>query len=175
MAHLPYGLHSFFNKPHAYFTMLRDPLERAVSQYFYICRTPTNERYSAIKKTGFSFLSYVENNEFGRPDNMQTRYVTGEYTKREMTLDDLKNAQYMLLNDYTAFGITERFNDSIRLFTKYFNWRKLPFESKNRTANRPAIDSLHHKAVQLLKEKNYFDLKLHEFAQRAFSKRIHNS
>ena len=172
MAHLPYGLHCLFNRTYAYITMLRDPLERAVSQYFYICRTPTNERYTAIKETGFSFLSYVENNEFGRPDNMQTRYITGEPSKEKMDMEDLKHAQHMLLNEYAAFGITERFDDSIRLFTKQFNWKQRPFQSKNQTLNRPAVHSLNHKALQLLKEKNHYDLKLHEFAQNAFSKRM---
>jgi hypothetical protein len=172
MAHLPYGLHLFFNKSYAYLTLLRDPMERAASQFFYICRTPTNERYDLIKETGFCFLSYVENDEFGRPDNMQVRYIINSFRKKKIDSDDLKLAESALLEKFALFGITERFEDSIKLFEKTLNWGKTFYKSKNITPNRPSLNSLPSKALDLLKEKNYFDILLFNFALENFEKQI---
>lgn len=172
MAHLPYGLHLYFNKSYSYFTLLRDPLERAASQFFYICRTPTNKRYSLIKETGFCFLSYIENDEFGRPDNMQVRYIINDFRKNKIDSDDLKLAESALLDKFTSFGITERFEDSIKLFEKTLNWGNTFYKSKNITPNRPSLSSLPSKALDLLKEKNYFDTLLFQFALENFEKQM---
>ena len=42
--HLPFGLHQYINNPYDYITMLRHPVERAVSWYYFYCKilTATN-------------------------------------------------------------------------------------------------------------------------------------
>lgn len=168
MAHLPYGLHTYFDKPCYYITLLRDPVERAVSQFFYICRTPSNERYRLIKETDFSFLSYVEHDEFGRSDNMQIRYIINDFVKEKIDMEGYELAKDALLKKFALFGITERFEDTIKLLETSFKWRIHKFKNKNVTKNRPALNALDPKAIRLLQEKNYYDLLLYQFALKHF-------
>src|SRR5687767_997581 len=37
--HLPYGLHEIFPQPHTYVTLLREPVDRVLSFYFYVARS----------------------------------------------------------------------------------------------------------------------------------------
>ena len=42
MGHMGFGLHNFLPQPSVYFTLLRDPVERVISYYYFILRPQQN-------------------------------------------------------------------------------------------------------------------------------------
>jgi len=172
IGHIPYGLHELLSRPAAYITFLRDPLERAVSQFYYICRTPTNRIHTLTKATGFSIVEYARNEEFGRPDNMQVRYVIGAGTQARMTADDLERAKVALCERYACFGLMERFDESLVLLRKALRWGLLYYLKQNVTDARPALTEIPGEALEIFARKYALDAGLHEFARREFARRI---
>jgi hypothetical protein len=172
IGHIPYGLHELVSRPADYITFLRDPLERAASQFYYICRTPANRIYPLVAATGFSIAEYARNEEFGRPDNMQVRYVIGAGTEGQMTPDDLERAKIALCERYACFGLAERFDESLVLLRRALGWGQIYYLKQNVTASRPPLAEIPGEALEIFARKYALDAALHEFAQAEFERRI---
>ena len=172
IGHIPYGLHELVSRPADYITFLRDPLERAASQFYYICRTPANRIYPLVAATGFSIAEYARNEEFGRPDNMQVRYVTGAGTDGRMTADDLERAKIALCARYACFGLTERFDESLVLLRRALGWGPLYYLEQNVTASRPPLAEIPGEALEIFARKYSLDAELHAFARQEFARRV---
>lgn len=172
IGHIPFGLHELLSRPADYITFLRDPMERAVSQFYYICRTPANRIHPLIKATGFSIAEYARNDEFGRPDNMQVRYVIGARTEAPMAADDLERAKIALCRRYACFGLAERFDESLVLLRRALGWGPLYYLKQNVTGARPALTDIPAGALEIFASKYALDTELHDFAQREFARRV---
>ena len=78
--HMPFGFASHFPGASEYFTFLRDPVERAVSDYYFCRRDPANEAHAAAYGASFPseekmFAAALKNLEtdFVRRDNGRIR------------------------------------------------------------------------------------------------------
>jgi hypothetical protein len=81
MGHFYFGAHAFVPKPSSYITLLRDPVERVISHYYYARQAPTHYFHDSARRLGLK--EYVEytgrmSNEAGVAlgycsDNDQTR------------------------------------------------------------------------------------------------------
>jgi hypothetical protein len=45
MGHFFFGAHTFLSKPSIYITVLRDPLDRVISRYYFVRRSPLDPIY----------------------------------------------------------------------------------------------------------------------------------
>ena len=45
---MPFGLHQFLPSPSVYITMLRDPIDRVISYYYYILQRPDHYAYNQV-------------------------------------------------------------------------------------------------------------------------------
>ena len=48
MGHMGFGIHNFLPQPSVYITMLRDPVERVISYYYYVLRTSNHYLYQKV-------------------------------------------------------------------------------------------------------------------------------
>jgi len=172
VGHIPYGLHEYLSRPADYITFLRDPIERGVPQFYYICRRPSNRIYPLIKAKNFSLVDYVENDEYGRPDNMQIRYIIGAGTEAQMTANELEQAKVALLDRFVCFGLAERFDDSLVLLRKALGWGRVYYLEQNVTKDRPALTDIPQGIIKRFEEKYALDAELYEFGRREFEKRV---
>ena len=69
--HIPFGIHQFLSRPATYITLLRDPVDRILSYYYYVLRSPDNEHYHAVTSQNLSLREYLESGLIG--DNGQTQ------------------------------------------------------------------------------------------------------
>src|SRR2546426_12314755 len=46
--HLPYGIHEHLSQPFEYITILRNPVERMISHYYYVLRSPDHYLYDRV-------------------------------------------------------------------------------------------------------------------------------
>jgi len=74
-AHAGFGLHESLPGPWAYFTILRDPIERVISYYYDICRTPQHGWHKQAKSMGLK--GFVESGLDAMMENGQTRLASG--------------------------------------------------------------------------------------------------
>ncbi len=174
--HVPYGLHHFTNRKVEYITFLRDPIDRAVSFYYFIKAADKNIYKHPLRDYADSVTlkEFYENRKF---QNQQTRFIAGFFSDRlypivsHTTLEKqiLKSAINNLKNNYTCFGILEEFEKSNAIFQKKFGWKKtVKVAPQKRTGKRPKISELDHETLQSLRQNNSLDLQLYEFACKHF-------
>jgi len=114
--HMLFGLHEFLSSPSTYITMLRDPIERIISHYYYVLRDPEHYPYlykkvkSQNMSLNISLKDYVISGISTELDNGQTRLLSGMKNvdfgccPREM----LEIAKKNLREHFAVIGLMER-------------------------------------------------------------------
>jgi hypothetical protein len=153
--HLFFGLHEHLPGPSTYITLIRDPVERAVSIYFHHLRGGRVRR---------SLEEYLRSEDVVR-DNGQTLRVSGGPTSGDLEATDelLETAKRNLVEHFAWVGVTERFTESVVLLRRTFGWRPLYFRHQN-AAPRTASTQLSPDLLDFVRERNRFDIELHRFA-----------
>ncbi|MDP1383243.1 sulfotransferase family 2 domain-containing protein [Priestia megaterium] len=165
--HFRFGIHEQIQRPFTYITMLRHPVERVISTYYYIRRVPAHYLYEAIKDITLEefILSEDESIKYS-VCNMQTTFISGEYPP------NLNKAKKNLEEFFDFVGITEMFDQSLFLMRKIFGWDISSYESVNVTQNRPPLKTHSEDVITLIRERNQLDLKIYEFGKLLFDKKI---
>ena len=174
--HPGFGLHEFLQRPCTYITFLRDPIERAISLYYYFQRRGW---YQDI-----TLKDFVQT--YKGVQNGITNYLSGEMLKVQLAdpssrdkvnsrfSDDIKLelAKNNLKNHFQTIGFTERFDESLILLKKKLGW-KIPFYKKsNVSTNRASIRDVPKDTLRLIESFNEFDIQLYEFAKEFFEELI---
>lgn len=170
--HLGYGLDIFFPQKIKYIAFLRNPLDRAISSYYYMLSRPNHPAYYKIRK--MSLEDYLWN--FSEEEaNSQVRMIVGEKGKIKrdpLSKKDLDLAKRRLKNHFAFVGLAERFNESLLCMKKKFSWKNVYYYKSNISKNRPKTTKIPKAITQAFEEKNKLDLELHRFAENLLEKSI---
>jgi hypothetical protein len=157
------------------FTLLRDPLDHVISQYYRLLRSRAD--VEAIFKTeGTPFPESLEDYvDSPRHCNRQLALLLGKRPVKSgdiVTRECLADAQNMLKLPSFHVGLTERFNDSLNLFETVIGRRSSrPHLLKIReNPNRPSVESIPAALRDRILEQNVLDVELHEFAKGLFER-----
>jgi hypothetical protein len=167
--HLHYGVHEYIPQECEYITLLRDPIARVVSYYYYILGHPKHWRHAELVRSGTSLEEFVRSSPDRGVENDQTRMLSGRgageldagVLGRE-ALDEAKRN----LESFLVVGLTERFDESFILLRRALAW-KVPVYVTANVSTRPKPASA--TALELIRERNQLDLELYEFARALFS------
>ena len=176
--HMGYGLHQFVPHPCQYFTILRDPVERVISTYFYIKQLPSHFLYNTFKAGNLTLKDYVEGNYSTMVDNGQTRMLAGgdgNILEGVCTPEMFEQAKENLRRSFVVVGLTERFDESLLLLRHQFGWRKLFYRRKNVSLNRLGKEALEPETLEAILAMNQYDWALYEYAQSLFEEQIEKS
>jgi len=161
------------------FVLLRHPIRRAVSMFYYLKDATWEHTYSEVYQemdiNEYATSQYAE-------DNWMVRFLTNEMSGNvyDRHLDLAKE----VLESKCLVGIMEDFAASIKRFDRYFGWSKIDFGGPVSMTDRGTCvarviknpDNAHpHPKVEedgevwnLLLEKNKYDLALYEYARHLF-------
>jgi len=165
--HLFYGIHEFLPQGATYFTMLRDPVARVLSAYYFVLRRPLNPLHRRVKKERLGVEDCLR--LFPERHNLQSRFIAGI---RDAAIGDerlLKIAKENLANSFRVVGISERFEESLVLMSKTFGWEIPFYESKKVAKTRPMVEP---KLADLIREHNRLDAELYEFGTKLFEQSL---
>ena len=173
--HFTYNLAPIFSQTPIYITMLRDPVERTISEYAQIKRSPEHFAYEFAKDR--TLLEYVSDPRsravYG---NIQTRFIgfdnpTGETGRWKIT-DNPENLKRALerLETFAFVGVVERYDESMAVLCDTFDW-ELPAmpDTLNLSTNRPS--DIPQEAIDIIREHNRQDSVLYEAGKRLFETR----
>jgi predicted SAM-dependent methyltransferase len=185
--HIGYGIHQMIPlRACQYITFLRDPVERVISYYFHLHRlekvgTPEGDQSEYIQ-------NYIDNKILIETDNLQTRYLSGvawqnivmgdvDYQVKFGECDEklLQQAKYNLKN-YYLFGLQDKFAESLNLFASEFNWNlgKHAFQTTLNKKREKQLD-IAPETIQTIKDLNWLDVELYQYAQKLFAKQMKTS
>lgn len=180
--HFMFGIHRGIPRPASYLTMLRHPVSRVVSSYYYILEQPGIPVRDKIIAGKLDLAAYVESGLGLDPHNYQTRVMAGlpehdatwettaDVLKRGLPESVLELAQHNIENHVPYIGVTERFDEFLLLLKLTFNWplERILYKRINETRNRPAMKDIPTETVELITARNSLDLRLYEFARKRF-------
>lgn len=146
--HMPVDAEAWIGRPVQLLTMLRDPVERIVSHYYWMRdlakrRNPARDQV----RSGATLADYVRSPALADVDNGQVRQLAGGMAygampvDRAVTDEDIVRAVTTL--DRVVVGIQGRFDESVDRICERLGW-VVPERYKNRNVNpaRPAITDL---------------------------------
>lgn len=176
VGHIPFGVHQALSNPSAYITMLRQPVDRVVSLYYYILRDPNHYLHEQIISSQISLEDFVISRMTPELDNGQTRLLSGvgydipfgrcTEELRESTITNLQN-------NFVFIGIQEKFNESILLLQKKVGIKVWPFYlSQNVSKSRLPTTALADKVIEKVNKNNHLDQEIYEYARKSFDEEL---
>lgn len=165
--HFPYGVHDFLTKPCVYITMLREPAERIVSEYYFICSNTKHRLHHQVKNMTLEQYQNQPNNM-----NLQTRFLSGQLGS-PLTEQDLQQAKKNIKLHFPIVGITEHFNESLFLLKQNFGWTQTAYTKQNKTKKKPSISKIPKKTIDMIYANNSLDQQLYDFAKQRLQHQLH--
>lgn len=153
IGHNVFGQHQELG-PQMHMTMLRDPIDRVISHYYY-------NKY-VLKKNNIGSLEHFAQTDANA--NLQTRYITGHEPNVDEAIEHLKT--------FAFFGITEMFLPSLFLMKKTFGWKNIEYPKANVNAKRPKNESISKETIEQIKKENLLDIKLYQWAKTQLEQRL---
>jgi hypothetical protein len=168
--HFAFGIHQFISRPCEYFTVLRNPIKRVISQYNYIRNNPDRSQHKLLQSISLEDYILQEGKNLC---NQQTRMICGLSTPKDCSDRELLEiAQNNLDKHFAVVGITEMFDETLLMLKQKFDW-KVPYYIKQNTAKDPdRIESISPKAISLIEEYGSLDLQLYDRAKHKLQERI---
>jgi hypothetical protein len=171
MGHMLFGLHRYLDGPTRYITMLRHPIRRLLSHYAYVLRTPEHYLHAEVVGGRLTFDEYVAGGLSSELNDGQVRLLCGREDAEAVPFglvseEMLVEAEANLRTSFVAVGITERFDESLRLFRTLLGWRDVAYEAQNRSAPSAVPTAVSATTTALIGRYNRLDLRLYERACR---------
>jgi hypothetical protein len=169
--HIPYGVHHYLPSDSRYVTFLRDPIERTLSHYYRILSSHRKTPLPEFSEEP-SFEEMATNGEY-LYDNLQTRFLSGEPEPfDEVTEEMFENARANLEKSFVAFGLVERFEESLVLLKRRLGLSSVLYVSKRMTPERPRTAESKAELVPLVERFNSYDVRLYEWATQRFEQMV---
>lgn len=184
-AHMEYGMHRHFAGPAEYITFLREPISRAISAYHHVLRDRNHQLYNEISQGRIEdfFASDLTQR------NLQTRLISGiRQPSKSGDPEILEAAKERLRKDFSFFGITEMFDESMVSFSesragKKFAWplvfytKKLGcpilfYTKQNVASNYRRGEPPSRRLIEILRERNSIDVEFYKYAVELFRERM---
>jgi Galactose-3-O-sulfotransferase len=174
--HIPLGIHLLTRREVAYVCFLRDPVDRAVS-YYYFVKDSDPAVYKHPMRDEADALSIVEFYRRRKFQNWQTRFMAGmpfhylypRLPSLRFERATLRRAISNLTDRYACFGVQERFEESLDLIQLRLGWqRRTVVAPQKKTGKRPALTELDDATRSALREANALDCELYDLAIARF-------
>jgi len=180
--HVPFGIHAFLPRPAYYISLVREPIEREISNFYYM-------KLQTGTKMG-RFLVTMDFAEFAKKgfsaDNYQTRILSGLEELNPLwdaethggIINDqgtaLQSAKHNVERHFLLAGPMERFDEVVVSLARRLGWDlgSVTYERLNVTPQRPSRDNLSKAAVEAVKERTRLDLDLYQWIAARFDQDV---
>jgi len=158
--------------PFRVFTFLRDPIERVISEFYFLKRWPKSHLHKYLNEKNISLGEYITSEDpmlRQRGRNNMTNSLSGVIDGSED--DRLELAWHHLKDRFLTFGILERFDESLLMLKRLAGFDNAFYEKQNVRAinvDRPVTED----DMDIIHEYNQMDIMLYSLATREFNRRV---
>ncbi|MCZ7673022.1 MAG: sulfotransferase family 2 domain-containing protein [Chloroflexi bacterium] len=174
MGHFEMGIDEYLPQPSTYFTMLRDPIARAISYFSHVRRDSDHYCHNLVTTQHMNLETFINSQADVMIDNGQTRMLAGQLYDIPFGQCDkavLEIAQRNLQEQFAFAGLTERFDEALLLMRYAFGWRNLYYTRRNigpEQDKKPLPDA----TLSALEQVNQWDAALYAFAEKLFVEKM---
>lgn len=173
--HVEFALIKSYPAQHFSFTMLRNPVSRINSMYYYIKQNEKHHLHHVIMDNNLSLEQFCELGLWHEIDNGMCRRISGvadSVPYGRCTVEVLNAAKYNLENNISFVGIQERFNESLFLLLNFLDALDLlDYERRNTTKIKRHETEMSTSAKTALNKVNRYDLELYSYARQLYTSR----
>ena len=174
--HLKYGIHNHFHRRAKYFAIIRDPINRVLSTYYYVLSQKNNPQNLSTSNNQMTIYDYVQSGVNPFLINGQTQLISGKTGNIDNPIiksEELFSlAKENIANDFLFLGITEMFDETILILKNMLGWHMPYYSIANRTKNKPNYDAVDPTIISFIKEHNQLDIKLYNFTKTSLLNKI---
>ena len=174
--HLKYGIHNHFHRRAKYFAIIRDPINRVLSTYYYVLSQKNNPQNLSTSNNQMTIYDYVLSGINPFLINGQTQLIsgkTGDIDNPIIESEELFSlAKENIENDFLFLGITEMFDETILILKNMLGWHMPYYSIANRTKKKPNYDAVNPTIISFIKEHNQLDIKLYNITKTSLLNRI---
>lgn len=161
--HVSYGIHTMFEQKFDYITIMRDPIHRMISHYYF-----SIEMEPRLKQQWKSLEDYIINR------TTLHNWMTKKISNIHKDGGDLDLAKKNISENFALCGITEMYQETLDLLTFLYGLQ-LKNVVINKTQDKPSIESIDSNIIDAIKTLHYKDVELYEFAKNLFVKKLKNT
>lgn len=159
LGHMHFGIHEHVPGPSWYITLLRDPVERVLSQHGQYNRMVENGEKGFARR--LSLEAFLRERTVA---DHQTRFLCGWSVKAHSDEENLERAKHNLREHFCVVGTLERFNETMLVLGKRLGWSNLTYVRQNVGSHRLREGDLGAEPLGRIERDNRLDRALHAFA-----------
>lgn len=163
-------------------TMLRDPVQRTISEYRHVRRVPHHRLHHGLATSDNPLQDFLTQPEYNPLiTNRQIRLVIGAYPFRPSGLNrpnTISDEAFLTwgkqkLEQFAFVGLMERFEESVQLLMHTFRWRP-PREIPrlNVATDSFSEDTISEDALEIIRARTELDRELYTYAETLFEERL---
>jgi hypothetical protein len=168
--HFLYGVHEAVPGKSAYVSMLRDPVERIISAYYYTIETFPD---TYIRDMGLEAFGAGES--IHREKNSQARRIAGLTPEEaeKMSGDELfERAAQHAKEKFACLGVLERYDESLVLMRHALDWPLYPLYLREKSTARPRGEEISSSTRKTLADINAVDVRFYRWARERLDKQM---
>ncbi|MGF1514702.1 MAG: sulfotransferase family 2 domain-containing protein [Elainellaceae cyanobacterium] len=172
--HMPFGLHKHLPQPAVYVTLLRHPVERVISHYYFVLKSPSHPGYP-VAQAARSIAEYVGCGLQKQTNNVQTRHISGVGGTAgfdDCTPQHLQQAKRNLDRAFVVAGTSEQFDATLLLLGQRLGWSPSPYPRLNVNPQRPKRELISPRAIAIIERYNALDLALYHYVNQRLKQQI---
>ncbi len=174
--HLKYGIHNHFHRRAKYFSIIRDPINRVLSTYYYVLSQKNNPQNLSTSNNQMTIYDFVQSGVNPFLINGQTQLISGKTGNIDNPIIESEElfslAKENIENDFLFLGITEMFDETILILKNMLGWHMPYYSIANRTKKKPNYDAVNPTIISFIKEHNQLDIKLYNITKTSLLNRI---
>lgn len=174
--HLKYGIHNHFHRRAKYFAIIRDPINRVLSTYYYVLSQKNNPQNLSTSNNQMTIYDFVQSGVNPFLINGQTQLISGKTGNIDNPIIESEElfslAKENIENDFLFLGITEMFDETILILKNMLGWHMPYYSIANRTKKKPNYDAVNPTIISFIKEHNQLDIKLYNITKTSLLNRI---
>ncbi len=167
--HMLFGLHEALPQPATYITVLREPVDRVLSAFYFMRSYKLHPLYWKMRRENWTLEDFVNRSP---RTNVQCKIVAGADYEAPCTAEICARAMENIDRHFSVVGLSERFEESLALMKLRYGWKLSSYSSFNVTRARPKKRDLPQSILDLIVEKNSFDVALYDFASKRFEEAV---
>lgn len=168
--HVPFGLHACLRQPSRYVSVVRDPVERALSAYHYLRNYPPGWWAAPMEAAtdaarNLSLEDFIRHNTSAGVINGQTAFLAGAAFTEPVDRTMLEHAKSNILERFATVGVTERLDESLVVMADALGWTgPLSLSRTNTNSLRPRQAEVDPETLAMIEDRNDLDRELYLFA-----------
>jgi hypothetical protein len=172
--HMRFALRNKFPSTAQYFTILRDPVQRIISYYYYVRRSSHHPFYQEVNSQSMTLKEFATTIKDCDLDNCQTRFLAdGPHVEFGRCTSEMLESAKKNLQKICVLGLTERFDETVILLKRTFQWKYPLYFRQNVTHNGSEPKAFSQDTIEAIKKHNAFDMQLYHYAKTLMEQRLH--